>query len=1191
MRGFRNHTIKAFMILGYCLVQSVIVGQPRSFQQLDVLNGLSDNSIRSLAIDKKGFLWIGTMNGLNVYDGYGLTSYSKEFYPAIPSDEIFAIGSDREGRIWIGTMSGVAMIDASRKFHRITLRDSIEEFSCHMIQETDILGTILFTEYGQFYYDSTKTKWEVIDWLAPAFTRRIRDAERFDQNKLLVTTDSAVLIIDYTLKKVSFNYPVLRATSSCRFDMNHVAFALTPGIVNILDVQTGRIVNQYKLDGYTNNIPLNITQVRRAANGHLIITTSRNGLFILDLHGNLAHYNHDPVDNRSISSNNLTELVTGSKGEVVIGSGSAGISIFNVRSREAGMARIFKDDKGNFFDGYINSIAEDKKGFIWIGAEDRLIRWDKKKNISTFYFYSHDTKEAGRQNQDIRVICFDNYGRLWVNGNRTGLALFDESSGKFRLLKKDSSMGPGIINNVVLDMFVASDGKMWIATPMGPYRVNISDLSMIGFKEHRVLKVLSTQRINKIIEDRAGKIWFGTYDQGLYCYDAMKNSLKNISERDGLIAPECIGLMEDQRGRIYIGTSKGFSFINPDGKISSFGKKQGLKYERCEGFLEDNAGFIWVSNNKCLVRFDPRNDSLAVFDENAGISPYGFRVNASLKTSNGELLWGTQGGINYFYTGQPLNIASLLSVNIYQAAVKDSVIGITGNEKLLLTFANNSILIRFSAINLKGSRNIIYQYQLEGYDDTWQSGTDIREARYSALPPGEYSFNLKASVDGINWIPSINKIYLTVVPPFWYRWWFITAFALLLGLSTYLVIHYRNKKIRERKEELEIEQAINYFASSIYEQQTVEAIVWDVARNCIGRLNFEDCVIYLIDEKEPVLRQVAAHGPKNPRLFEIEKPIEIPIGKGIVGSVAKTGKAEIINDTSKDPRYIVDDEPRNAEISVPILSNDRVLGVIDCEHSKKGFFTQKHLSILTTIASLCANKIIRARAEEEKEHAQLVLMDTQRKMTEVEMQALRAQMNPHFIFNCLNSINRYIVKSDHVTASLYLTKFAKLIRLILDNSYSKNVTLANELEALKLYIEMESLRFDKKFQYKVLVSEEVKTDSIELPPLIIQPYVENAIWHGLLHKERPGSLQILLSMVDEGLLQCIIEDDGIGRQKAQELKSKSATKRKSLGMKLTEDRLALMNRYGQINTSVEILDLCNADGEAAGTRVILKIPV
>jgi LytS/YehU family sensor histidine kinase len=346
-----------------------------------------------------------------------------------------------------------------------------------------------------------------------------------------------------------------------------------------------------------------------------------------------------------------------------------------------------------------------------------------------------------------------------------------------------------------------------------------------------------------------------------------------------------------------------------------------------------------------------------------------------------------------------------------------------------------------------------------------------------------------------------------------------------------------------------------------------------------------------VDESRGVLVQKAAYGPKISSVSEINNVLEIPIGKGITGSVALSGKAEIINDTSLDPRYIVDETVRYSEIAVPIIAENRVLGVIDCEHSKKRFFTQKHLFILTTIASLCASKIVKAGIESEKQEAERVLRDTQQKMAEVEMQALRAQMNPHFIFNCLNSINRYIVKSDQATASLYLTRFAKLIRLILDNSNNKAVSLSSELDALKLYIEMESIRFEKQFTYSVEVDYDVQPDHVSVPPLIIQPFVENAIWHGLLHKETAGHLNIHFSRKNKNILECTIEDDGVGRKKAEELKSKSTFTKKSLGMKLTEHRLALLNRQAVLDATVEVLDLKNGEGEATGTKVILKIPV
>ncbi|MEO6721564.1 MAG: histidine kinase [Ferruginibacter sp.] len=232
-----------------------------------------------------------------------------------------------------------------------------------------------------------------------------------------------------------------------------------------------------------------------------------------------------------------------------------------------------------------------------------------------------------------------------------------------------------------------------------------------------------------------------------------------------------------------------------------------------------------------------------------------------------------------------------------------------------------------------------------------------------------------------------------------------------------------------------------------------------------------------------------------------------------------------------------------------------------------------------------------AKIELEKSNAEMELLVIKQKQAEIEMRALRAQMNPHFIFNSLNSINKYILKSDHANASRYLTRFAKLIRLILDNSNSKEVALSNELEALKLYIEMEALRFSNRFIYEIIIDENVCADNLQVPPLIIQPYVENAIWHGLLHKESGGKLTVDIKTINDNMLQCTIEDNGIGRAKASELKSKSAPSNKSLGMKLTEERINILNQYASMNASIKIIDLTNNAGEASGTKVILAIPI
>ena len=185
--------------------------------------------------------------------------------------------------------------------------------------------------------------------------------------------------------------------------------------------------------------------------------------------------------------------------------------------------------------------------------------------------------------------------------------------------------------------------------------------------------------------------------------------------------------------------------------------------------------------------------------------------------------------------------------------------------------------------------------------------------------------------------------------------------------------------------------------------------------------------------------------------------------------------------------------------------------------------------------------------------------DFEKRLHNLEMSLLRAQMNPHFIFNCLNSIDYYILKNETDTASDYLNRFSRLIRLILQNSRANRVNLKDELEALKLYIEMESLRFEGKFEYELKVEKGLRLSDFEIPPMLLQPYVENAIWHGLLHKNEVGKLDLVLTK--KGLeLFFIIQDNGVGREASRALHSKTATAKKSMGMRITEDRINLINR-------------------------------
>lgn len=248
------------------------------------------------------------------------------------------------------------------------------------------------------------------------------------------------------------------------------------------------------------------------------------------------------------------------------------------------------------------------------------------------------------------------------------------------------------------------------------------------------------------------------------------------------------------------------------------------------------------------------------------------------------------------------------------------------------------------------------------------------------------------------------------------------------------------------------------------------------------------------------------------------------------------------------------------------------------------FWTLFGIAMLT-ISLLAVRWRIRQVRNQEQLRAEF-----ERKLADVEMNALRAQMNPHFLFNCLNSIDYYIIKNQTEKASDYLNRFSRLIRLILQNSRSNCVNLRDELEALKLYIEMESLRFDKQFEYRVSVARDLPLDDIEIPPMLLQPYVENAIWHGLMQKQGRGRLEISLTQ-ENGGLHCLVEDNGIGREAARKMRSKSAGKRRSMGMEITRDRIGLINKLYNQSAEVSIIDLKDQQGQALGTRVEINIPL
>ena len=280
---------------------------------------------------------------------------------------------------------------------------------------------------------------------------------------------------------------------------------------------------------------------------------------------------------------------------------------------------------------------------------------------------------------------------------------------------------------------------------------------------------------------------------------------------------------------------------------------------------------------------------------------------------NGEFFFGTPKGVQYFHPDSLYNKKVSLNVSVNKIETKRITSNITGSEIFHLVAADNKVTFYFGTVDFSPHIRTYYEYKLVDLDKEWIKLADQNSVRYNSLPPGKYIFKVRISNDNRNWQESDNEVTIIIAAPFYQTWWFKTAGILLGLLLIWYVLKYYQKKQVKQREELETELVINYFASQINRHQKTDDLLWDVAKNCISRLNFEDCVIYLKDEEKNILIQKAAYGPKSPVDFSIHQPIEIPVGKGIVGTVAATGKALLVSDTQADTRYIVDDARRNSD--------------------------------------------------------------------------------------------------------------------------------------------------------------------------------------------------------------------------------------------------------------------------------------
>lgn len=861
----------------------------------------------------------------------------------------------------------------------------------------------------------------------------------------------------------------------------------------------------------------------------------------------------------------------------------------------------------------VNQIYASPDGLLWLATINGLYSFDPKTR--QFYYHQLAPIVPGRARDDgfLRILPDENNG-LWLTSWGGGISYYHFKENRFATYKYIKQDILSTIGNIVFDMVKKNDAEYWLAT--GDKGLGIFNRQTGAFQfpldkittEPGVDKTITSQLIfmpdkTMFLLNGAGLLKFNPNSQ-LFHFNQLNLASSQNGKRFGINKI----LEDDKEHTLYFATEfgNGLNILDEKtGKLQAFKAAINPKfhdsYQIIRDLLIDRNGNLWVLARDYLFAFDKHKKVL-----NRVKNPVTTHINdnpmefISLQSDPDGEIWviSDQGGLFHFSADSKKFIAEInsdTSLNHAPGTVdriafdKHGKMWVLGDGDL---FTYNKTTGQFQR-PFPDLHDLLTSAYLKGIaSDTngniWISLNRKGLLRIDTKDPEHPASRLLTESDGLptTWILRIASDYMGNL--------WMTTYSGMVYMNTNTMVFRKFSRNSSVERNIVLPKFSNAGLHSFF--LTIPG------KYC--RVNFDAILqeaplpkVYV--DKFSVLNQDQSARLNGQPLVIIhpgEDFFSFDFGCLDFGNQSDTRFAYKLTGWDKDwvqcssrrfasytnlngGNYTFMVKAANGEgqwsqpVNIPVL--------IETPFYKTAWFMVMVALFITGIIYMLYLYRIR-----QIERTERLKTEFNRQLAETRLEALRAQMNPHFIFNSLNSINRYIIASDIKTASLYLTRFSKLIRLILDNSVKKKTSLSNELEALQLYIQLEAFRFEHKFSYDISVSEEVDADHVEVPPLIIQPFVENAIWHGLMHKDSGGHLSVHITR-DSKNLTCEITDNGIGREKAMEYKSQTAPTRKSVGMKLTEERLHLAGTGG----TYRIEDLYDDNGKASGTHIVITLPV
>ena len=784
----------------------------------------------------------------------------------------------------------------------------------------------------------------------------------------------------------------------------------------------------------------------------------------------------------------------------------------------------------------VNSISQinDK---IYAGTDNGLYLLNLEKHTTNVFHVSN-----GLLDENITAVLCQKNGVVWI-GSKTGLISFNGSEFSYYNIGFDNN------SNHIRSLLIDYEDNLWIGTHSGLFKYRGKGFTVYD-KQHG----LGSAFIFQIIRDVNQNLWIATESNGIYKF--ANGFFKNYSTKQGLPSNQVNAILPQDDGSVWFGGVNGISvYKNENIQNAPFGTAFKLEAPiNC--FYKDSKGLIWVGgqNGVCSMKKNGNSYLITYYkipgktDDKAGFAVWSF-----IEDNKGGIWAGTYLAGLFKLEGNQFKqqaISSPDEVNTALDLCKDNFGNLyAATLNGVLMFNPDKHTYKFISEKDGLSSELVYAISITKDNNYLWAGTnqginkiDIKKLQYDVMDITKYG-----RTDGFTGVESNSHgIYEDADSSIW--------FGTVNGL-----IKYTPKEFIEND---------NLSKTSITNI----------------KIGYSDTLL--------------ANGSVLP--FSLNNISFYFDGISLTApeKVLYTYKLENYDkDWSPytDVNYIKYDNlpPGKYTFKVKSCNNEGIWNIepVTFSFTIKSPYYKTWWFILFCIIGVSGIVIIifrlrlrQLRKKQEAEFEHLV------EVSKAELTALRAQMNPHFVFNALNSIQHYILNSKGEEAVKYLSKFAKLIRIILSNSEKPIVTINEDIEAIKLYLELEKMRFENKFDYSINIDSSIDGDYDEIPPMLIQPYLENAILHGINPKVNNGHIEISIKVVNQ-FIKISIRDDGIGREKSKAVQSlQPAARHKSLGMKITKDRVRILNTIHQSNLNVNIIDLYNDKNEAIGTQVDVFIP-